>query len=66
MKNILKKIEEAIEDEREAQKKYAELKKQAENEKIKSLYEQLIQDEKKHEETLRSRYQALKKAGNTS
>lgn len=63
-KNILKMIEEAIADEIDAQKKYTSLKEQVEDEKAKSLYEQLIQDEKKHEQTLRSRYEALKKSQN--
>lgn len=62
MAEVLKAIEEAINDEQEAQRKYRELKEQAEDEEARKLYEQLISDEKEHEKILRSRYQALKES----
>ncbi|HKL75165.1 MAG TPA: ferritin family protein [Halanaerobiales bacterium] len=60
MKEVLEGILEAIEDEIQAQNKYKTLKEQAENDKAKALFDQLIQDEKGHEKLLRSRYEALK------
>lgn len=62
MQELLASIEDAIEDEQRAQIRYKELKQQATNEDTKRLYEQLIEDEKSHEKTLRSRYQALKES----
>lgn len=62
MKEILQGIKEAISDELDAQKKYSQLKEQSESEEAKSLYEQLVQDEKRHEKLLRSRYQAIKQS----
>lgn len=62
MAEILEGIKEAIKDEQEAQNKYKKLKQQTEDEKAKKLYEQLIEDEKRHEESLRSRYQAIKES----
>lgn len=61
---ILAGIEEAIEEEIAAQEKYEQLKKEADDAKLKALFEQLIKDEKEHEEILRSRYQAVKKMRN--
>jgi rubrerythrin len=58
---ILKGIEEAIKDEISAQKKYKRLKEKTDNAKLKALFDQLIKDEKEHEELLNSRYQAVKK-----
>lgn len=60
MKEVLEGIQEAIEEEIRAQNKYKTLKKQADDEKAKALFDQLIQDEKGHEKLLRSRYEALK------
>ncbi|MGM0437715.1 MAG: ferritin family protein [Bacillota bacterium] len=60
MEEVLAGIQEAIEEEIQAQNKYKNLKKQAEDNKAKALFEQLIQDEKGHEKLLRSRYKALK------
>ncbi|MBM7556754.1 ferritin family protein [Halanaerobacter jeridensis] len=58
---ILEGIETAIEEEIADQKKYKKLKEKADDQKLKALFEQLIQDEEKHEEILRSRYEAVKK-----
>ena len=58
---ILKGIKEAIQDEIDAQEKYKHLKEEADDKKLKALFDQLIQDEEEHEEILRSRYQAVKK-----
>ena len=60
MKEVLEGILEAIEDEKEAQKKYKRLKEQSDNKKAKALFDQLIKDEVEHERLLRSRYKALK------
>lgn len=60
MNEILKGIELAIDEEIAAQKTYQNLKEEAESEKAKALFEQLVKDEKAHEKLLRSRYQALK------
>lgn len=58
---ILEGLKDAIEDEVSAQKKYKVLKEKAEDDKLKALFEQLIEDEEEHEKILRSRYQAVKK-----
>lgn len=60
MEKVLEGIQEAIEDEIQAQNKYKHLKEQSEDERAKALFEQLIEDEKDHEKLLRSRYEALK------
>ncbi len=60
MSELLESLAEAIADEQEAQKKYKQMQQQAEDEKTRQLYEQLIEDEKAHEKILRSRYEALK------
>ncbi|MCK8824962.1 ferritin family protein [Fuchsiella alkaliacetigena] len=60
MEEVLEGILEAIEDEQAAQKKYKKLKAQADTEEAKALFEQLIKDEIRHEELLKSRYEALK------
>ncbi len=62
MTEILEGLEEAIKDEQEAQKKYKKLKQQTDDENAKKLFEQLIEDEKNHEKSLRSRYQAIKES----
>ncbi|SDL79577.1 ferritin family protein [Halarsenatibacter silvermanii] len=62
MSELLETIEEAIQDERDAQQKYRKLKKLADDEETQQLYEQLISDEKQHEKILRSRYEALKES----
>lgn len=60
MDEVLDGILLAIEEEIAAQKTYQNLKDQAEDKKIKALFEQLVKDEKEHEKLLRSRYEALK------
>ena len=60
MEEVLAGIQEAIEEEIRAQKKYKDLKEKVEGDKAKALFDQLIKDEKGHEELLRSRYEAIK------
>ncbi len=57
---IFQGIKEAINDEREQQKKYRNFIKKANDEEVKALFEQLLEDEIEHENLLRSRYLALK------
>ena len=61
MQQILDGILEAIEDEIRAQKHYQMLAERAEDPKVKKFFEQLRMDEEKHEEILRSRYEAFTK-----
>lgn len=60
MNPVLEGILEAIEDEITAQEKYRDLKERTNDQMAKTLFKQLIEDEKGHEKLLRSRYQALK------
>lgn len=60
MEEVLEGILTAIDEEIAAQEMYQELKEQAEGEKAKALFEQLVKDEKNHEKLLRSRYEAIK------
>lgn len=60
MKEVIKGILEAIEDEIAAQEKYRKLKQKTDDKQARALFEQLIKDEEGHEQLLRSRYQALK------
>ncbi len=62
LKELLATLKEAIEDEKQAQKKYKKLKEQTDSQETAKLYEQLIADEKEHERLLRSRYEALKES----
>jgi len=62
MNELLKGIETAIQEEIAAQEKYKELKKQAEGDETKALFDQLIRDEKVHEKILKSRYKAIEES----
>ena len=60
MEEVLDGILTAIDEEIAAQEMYQELKEEADGEKAKALFEQLVKDEKSHEKLLRSRYEAIK------
>ena len=49
---ILEGIKEAIQEEIDAQEKYKRLKEEADEQKLKALFDQLIKDEEEHEEIL--------------
>ena len=58
--DVLEGVLEAIEEEVAAQEKYKKLKEATDDKMAEALFEQLIKDEKGHEELLRSRYEAIK------
>ena len=61
MDEIMEGIKRAIEDERKAQGEYKKLRDQTDDHQAKQFFQQLIEDEKKHERLLLSRYEALQR-----
>ncbi|MHB0977406.1 MAG: ferritin family protein [Candidatus Aquicultorales bacterium] len=58
--DLVQLIESAIEDEREAQTKYAQAAQEAEDTESRAFFEQLVREEQGHEERLKRRLMAIK------
>lgn len=61
MQEILQELLTAIEEEKDAQKKYAKLAEMTDDPTAKAFFHQLVADEKEHERLLISRYKAISK-----
>ena len=61
MENIIKAIENAIEDEKAAQENYKQLAESTDDPQAKAMFEQMAKDEANHEKLLRSRLEAISK-----
>lgn len=57
---VLRAVEEAIEDEKNAQKRYREAAERAQEPEVRLFFEQLLRDEEEHERLLRDRLKTLR------